>query len=192
MGADMITWTLWAETDPTTRADEVLAAVGEALAAADLADLLATARFVGIELDDLTVQVLRADPTTHADFAAKTTIAYGPVLEDFLDTFTGRGVNTMRLGPLTGFVTGGLSYGDSPTDTYNRWETFFTSEADEWDDEEDDMYGAYRNPMANLVASILFISPVVDWAVPGQRAVDAVTFTVAPAAATEPVPAPMA
>jgi hypothetical protein len=160
MGADMVLFTLWSETkDPTS--SEAVKAVRKALQAEnDLEALNRAAGFVGADLDDLATAVVVADPAAMKSWKQKIVTGYHEAIDNFLDTLTNRDVTTIHVGSLIGYSTGGLTWGDSPTDTYDAWARFL--EATDENDEPLNPYGA-------LIYDALFVTWSERYTSPGGR-----------------------
>lgn len=170
MGADLLVSVLWSDGKPLS-ADKGIAAVREVLfVETDLEILNAAAEFVGLKgLDDLTAAVLLADEDARISYCEKILSGYKETIETFIDRLNSRQVNQIHFGDCIGYVTGGMSWGDSPTDVFEEWEQLF------YNDEES---GGSWNPYKNTLYKSFFIAPNKQWAMAGDVTVDKVVLTV--------------
>lgn len=185
MGADLILSTLWTD---GRELDSNLAKklVREALLnEQDETNLVRAASFTGTPLDELSAAVVAADPEAQASWRGKLADAYDKTIDEFISSLSNRDVTTVRIGPLLGYATGGMSWGDDPSDTYTEWERFFADGDSPWNtDDEDEPSG---NPYGGLIFRTLFLSWNGDYALPGDRYVAGVTFETKTAEAAESV-----
>jgi hypothetical protein len=181
----MMAKVLWVTEAPT--AEKALAAVRETLLTLDLETLHVAASFAGSELGELERAVLDddADEELLAAYRDRIESGYRIAIEEFIRSLEHRrDVTTLSLGSLTGYLTGGMTHGDSPTEAWDEWDRFFAAT-------DDDGWREDWNPCSEAIWGSLFVSPRADWAVSGDRYVAEVTIeTKEPAA--EGVPAPMA
>ena len=154
----MMTMVLWVENDPFEAAGGT-AAVAERMTSAvstaimdeqDRGILGAAARWVGAELDDLAAEVVLADPEADRAWRSRICSGYADEIADFASSLTGREVDVIELGTLRGLVTGGLSWGDEPTDTFGVWSRMFREPGDFDED---------GNPYAELLFAEVFVAP---------------------------------
>lgn len=139
MGADMIATVLWTENGKLYK-EQALAALRAVIDAETDYDMLYEAAvYVGADVDELAIEVILADPEADASWRAKILTGYEKVIDKLEESFRSRDVSTIALDPLVGYITGGLSWGDTPTDSMDLWEKIL------WEDDPDSRAHPYAS-----------------------------------------------
>lgn len=125
------------------------------------------------DLDELTWAVIDADPHARASFLDKIADGYRTALTYFIKTLTAADVARINVGPLTCYVTGGMSYGEDPTYSFSEWRGFFETRDDT----------LYDNPYGAEIHNAMFVRFDPNNASPGTKsrvASVALTTTTSP------------
>lgn len=177
MGADLIVSVLWTDQEElkvSIAVDRIRASLAEY--GLDEVDELLVAHEFAFDsgVDELAVEVLRADPVALESFKERLLRGYEAKLEEFVAGLSSREVNKLAVpGGLWCYVTGGMSYGDSPTDAMDEWDAFLFRRKDSADAE----FGELYNPFADAVFAAWFVTDE-KWAEPVARFVGPVEVRV--------------
>lgn len=154
MGADMTLFVLWAEKGVVDHAKalELVSAAIQAESDGDILDL--AAKFVGVPLEPLAREVVRVEPATGSAWRDAIVAGYATAITNFKTSLRHRDVTQIFVGDMIGYSTGGVSWGDAPTETYSEWSQFFQENSDDEYDEYDDLI---VNPYSDLIHDAMFI-----------------------------------
>jgi len=178
MGADMLLLTLWVENDqkklPTQKTLDLLRNLLTNETNPDT--LQDAADYVGVghrdsELNELAREARRHDPEMHTAWINAILDGYKNNLEELEKSLDNRDVAQSTLGNLTSYSTGGISWGDSPSDTYDHWYSLLY-------DPYEPGYGG--NPYAEEIYQTLFILANPNWVkqgIPARIATTSITET---------------
>lgn len=123
MGADMIAEILWTENGELAK-DKTLQMLRAAIdAETDWDTLYEAARYANADVDELAREVILADPVANASWRAKIVDGYAQRIDELTQSFRSREVTTITLGPLIGYLSAGLSWGETPTEVMDEWNT---------------------------------------------------------------------
>lgn len=135
MGADMMS--LMILTDQTKNYEDLIDAANTAFDQAwdaenDRTSFEAVASWVGVSpTNDLAAEVTWSLPDKREEWRSAVRDRYRESIAEVIEPFGGhRQVSVWQLGGLRAYITGGLPFGDSPTETFDVWEEFFRHEAD--------------------------------------------------------------
>lgn len=100
--------------------------------------------------NELAKEVICADPAAFRSWKNQIIDGYILLVTEVLESFTNRDVNMFSLGELSYYVTGGMSNGDSPSETYDIWDSFFNHEYNIW--EETDVLDPFRKVLVDSIS----------------------------------------
>jgi hypothetical protein len=133
MGADMMHAVVWTVQGQIRSAEAFEAVSAAILAETDRETLKYAAEFAGRSpLEELAAEVALVDPEADRLYREAIIAGYQEVLNEFEDSLRGRDVSTITVGPLVGYLTGGMTWGDDPTDAYTHWYRLFDEPDMEW------------------------------------------------------------
>jgi hypothetical protein len=159
MGADMLLFVLWTDGKEVT-GESAKAAVRKAIhAETDAKVLERAAHYVSAGLDELANAVVNVDPAANHSWREKIAVGYDDKIDHIIATLSHRDVTTVHAGPLVGYATGGPSWGDSPTETFDEWDTFFSGE------DSEGLISVY----GGIIHGEMFLGWNGDYADPGDR-----------------------
>jgi len=129
VGMDMMIMVIWTN-EGRIETENAKKVIRERLRNEDRRDVMGWLNeWVGNEnMDPLTVEVILADPSCKELWVEKMGAAFDHGFEEFKGTFESREVSTVQCGPLVGYVTGGATWGDSPTSVWDEWNAFLFDE----------------------------------------------------------------
>lgn len=104
-----------------------------------------------IPADDLATEVIFSDVGALSAWKNKISDGYVSLVAKILDSLDNRDVNSFTLGELACYVTGGMSSGDDPTDTFAEWYYFFHRPFENWGD-EDDVEDPFREVLIDSIS----------------------------------------
>lgn len=170
MGADLLVTVLWTDGKPLDEGKAVEAVRQVLFKETDLEVLNAAAEFLGLSpLEDLAGAVIFADEVAKAAYFEKLLAEYRKTIKVFVDGLSSRQVSTITFGGCLGYVTGGMSWGDAPTDKFDEWQEILFNDGET---------GLLWNPYRNEIYRSLFIAPDKRWAMAGDTTVDEIIFAV--------------
>lgn len=158
MGGEMSLFVLWSNGKPIDKKTVMKKLAAAIINEADQGRLDEAAYFVGVECGPLERAIIRANPETGGVWKDQIVAGYKKAVTNFLRSLDNRDVTQIHLGSLIGYATGGASWGDTPTETYDEWSNFFDSGEDETLEEDDrEDYGPF-NPYADFLHELMFLS----------------------------------
>lgn len=171
MGADMIVSGMWFDGEP--KVEQAKAAIAEAIRTEPYAHVLeAAADFMLIELYDdehmgELIEAVAANEGVTSQARARLVSNYHDLLDEFAATLDSREVAWWSYGSVRLYLTGGMSWGDSPSEAMDVWDRVF------WDEE---------NPYAHLLRVAMGLCTASDR--PEHAGQPVVEISVTPPAAS--------
>jgi hypothetical protein len=135
MGADMtfeVLWTRNGKTYPAAAKNELKNLVSQETDPDTIKFL--TWQATGNELDEkLYIDVMLCDPKLKETWAESIIEYYNNLIDEVESTLKSREVAALRIGKnILGYITGGMSWGDSPTEAFDSWFKLFREYDDDW------------------------------------------------------------